>query len=103
MLARGAACLQEGGILYITLPKSCIDNSRYLNHSSFIDLTQALGLEEIDSYFSRKLVLFAYKKKRGISLSDLVKFTRKKIVNPGKKRNNFSITFNTTSVASCIK
>lgn len=95
MLVRGVKCLAQNGILYITLPRSCIDNSRYTNYQDFLNKCQALGLEKVDSYFSRKLVFFALEKIREIDEDGIAKFTKKKIVNQGDKRNNFSITFKT--------
>jgi 25S rRNA (adenine2142-N1)-methyltransferase len=98
MLVRAVKCLGENGILYITLPRSCIDNSRYTNNQEFLEICQALGLEKVDSYFSRKLVFFALEKRRDIDEEKIAQFTKKKIVNQGDKRNNFSLTFKTNLI-----
>lgn len=46
MLQRSVYLLKNGGILFITLPRACIDQSKYCTHDRFVSLLRDLGLEE---------------------------------------------------------
>lgn len=32
--------LQQKGLLFVVLPKACIENSRYMNHDLFVKITE---------------------------------------------------------------
>lgn len=64
-----------------------------MTDSKFIEICQALGLCLLDSYFSKKLVFYALELRDDIDKEKLSGLSKKKLVNDGEKRNNFSILF----------
>lgn len=92
MLLQTRSHLLPNGFLYIVLPKPCIENSRYLTHSAFVDtlMKETLGFKLIKHHTSNKLASFVFQMTPSPSLEE---FPKRELI-PGSKRNNFCIVFN---------
>ena len=89
MLVRARELLHPGGVLYVVLPRACVDNSRYLTRAHLVRLLAALGFSALASHVSPKLAyfLFALDNAKGNDPS----FTRKVKLADGPTLNNFCI------------
>lgn len=76
--------------LFLVLPRSCIDNSRYFTEARCEELMGALGYKKIRGKMTQKLA-YSLWKKGGTVQNRVAKFPKKE-VNPGRTRNNFVIT-----------
>jgi len=77
--------------LFLVLPAPCIFNSRYMDETRLIEIMESLGYHMDERKLTAKLIyyLWSYNPTRpGRNLH--AKFPKKE-VNPGAKRNNFSI------------
>ncbi|GMK59331.1 hypothetical protein CspeluHIS016_0703460 [Cutaneotrichosporon spelunceum] len=78
-------------MLFIVLPLPCVSNSRYTTVESFKQLVTALGFKlEQEQWRPRGKVAYWLFRWRSTT-EDVVKFKRKKILNDGPTRNNFTI------------
>jgi hypothetical protein len=46
MILRSYKLLREGGFLFITLPISCVNHSKFLTHKKFCDILSEIGFVE---------------------------------------------------------
>lgn len=76
--------------LFMVLPRSCTTNSRYLTNSRLLELMVRLGYTQLRAKATQKLS-YSLWKKAGKPLNDCIEFPKKE-VNPGSRRNNFTIT-----------
>lgn len=76
--------------LYLVLPRSCIENSRYLTNERLLALMECLGFRLIQSKISQKLYYSLWARNSVASTSNIC-FSKVE-VNPGRTRNNFCIT-----------
>jgi 25S rRNA (adenine2142-N1)-methyltransferase len=76
--------------LFVVLPRSCVDNSRYFTDSRFEELMTILGYGKIQNKKTQKLDYSLWTR----LTARPAKFREfsKKEVNPGRTRNNFAIT-----------
>lgn len=76
--------------LFVVLPRSCVDNSRYFTDKRFEKLMTPLGYAKIRAKSTQKLVYSLWRRvsTKPVGPIDFVK----KEVNPGRTRNNFAIT-----------
>lgn len=89
MLAYCRHFIKPNGLLYIVLPLPCITNSRYLNHTHFIDILKILEFELVKHHHSKKLAYYIFRyMPAGRTTFEQVS---KKIIADGKARNNFAI------------
>lgn len=74
--------------LFMVLPRSCLDNSRYFTESKFESIMNMLGYSILRKKTTQKLAYSLWRK------SDEANITKapKKEINPGRTRNNFVIT-----------
>ena len=80
--------------LFVVLPRSCLDNSRYFTDTRFEEIMTALGYTKIRSKLTQKL---AYSLWRWSDATHKLSASfPKKELNPGRSRNNFVITLKTT-------
>ncbi|KAH0566413.1 hypothetical protein GP486_000196 [Trichoglossum hirsutum] len=78
--------------LFLVLPAPCITNSRYLDENRLKAIMGSLGYSMIRRKISSKLVYYLWIH-NGPRKQPSLKHSYKKVeVNPGKKRNNFTIT-----------
>ncbi|KAH7144637.1 putative methyltransferase-domain-containing protein [Dactylonectria estremocensis] len=84
--------------LFVVLPRSCVDNSRYFTDSRFDELMVSLGFARLKSKMTHKL---AYSLWRRVDSTHIrpPSFTKKE-VNPGRTRNNFVMTLTAPLVRS---
>ncbi|KAG9252771.1 putative methyltransferase-domain-containing protein [Emericellopsis atlantica] len=75
--------------VFLVLPRSCVDNSRYFTEARLEALMGTLGFAKISGKTTQKLAYSLWK--MGATPSNNAKFPKKEI-NPGKTRNNFVIT-----------
>lgn len=95
MLLRTLAFLRSpdvspGPSLFLVLPRSCLENSRYLTESRFDELMSLAGFNKLESKMTQKLAYSLWKMAEG-SQGATATFGKKE-VNPGRVRNNFVIT-----------
>ena len=75
--------------LFVVLPRSCVENSRYLTETRFEELMGALGYAKVCGKSTQKLV-YSLWRKGNTGPTPNASFPKKE-VNPGKTRNNFAI------------
>ena len=75
--------------LFVVLPRSCVNNSRYFTESRFGELMGLLGYEKIHHKMTQKLAYSLWKKTLSPRLDKPV--LAKRELNPGRARNNFAI------------
>lgn len=76
--------------LFLVLPRSCVDNSRYFTDARLEELMALLGYAKIRSKSTQKLAYSLWR--RGSSARTRATDFTKKEVNPGRTRNNFCVT-----------
>ncbi|EXV00025.1 DUF3321 domain protein [Metarhizium robertsii] len=86
--------------LFLVLPRSCVDNSRYFSDKKLGSLMGALGYTMRRSKKTQKLAYSLWA--RDHMTAGEIRFTKQE-VNPGRKRNNFAITLKSLPLGSCIK
>ncbi|KAH7107778.1 putative methyltransferase-domain-containing protein [Auriculariales sp. MPI-PUGE-AT-0066] len=97
MLRKCHAFLVPRGHLFVALPLPCVQNSRYLTISHFIQLASALGLRCDNERWvdGRKMVYFIFSKQAVPTPStegvNSALFTKKRVLVEGGKRNNFCV------------
>ncbi|KAJ3499609.1 hypothetical protein NLG97_g195 [Lecanicillium saksenae] len=74
--------------LFMVLPRSCLDNSRYCTEENFESIMEMLGYSMLRKKMTQKL---AYSLWRKVCDSNITTVSKKEI-NPGRTRNNFVIT-----------
>lgn len=84
--------------LFLVLPRSCIDNSRYFTDTRLEELMSTLGYSKIEAKLTQKLAYSLWK--RGTPESMRPKSFQKEELNPGKTRNNFVITLDRSASAA---
>ncbi|KAK7429524.1 25S rRNA (adenine2142-N1)-methyltransferase [Neonectria magnoliae] len=86
----GGATLELFPSLFVVLPRSCVDNSRYFTDARFDELMKILGYARSKTKMTQKLSYSLWT--RAVStFTRLPNFTKKE-VNPGRTRNNFVMT-----------
>ncbi|KAF4120281.1 25S rRNA (adenine2142-N1)-methyltransferase [Geosmithia morbida] len=78
--------------LFMVLPRSCLENSRYMTEKKFEDIMKALGYIKLAGKITQKLTYSLWRRELG-KYDPTAKFTKKE-VNPGRTRNNFAIVLN---------
>lgn len=76
--------------LFVVLPRSCVDNSRYFTHARLEELMTILGYACTKTKMTQKLT-YSLWKRIGTVPDKRPNFTKKE-VNPGRTRNNFVMT-----------
>ncbi|KAM3555984.1 hypothetical protein ARSEF4850_005745 [Beauveria asiatica] len=91
---RGTHAATEAGVgeffpcLFIVLPRSCLDNSRYFTESKFESIMSMLGYSMTRMKMTQKLAYTLWRKAAAANIARV----SKKEINPGRTRNNFVIT-----------
>lgn len=62
MLLQAHKMLKNGGFLFVVLPRSCIDHSRFVTMTYFTEILRFTGFELIKHHLSKKLAYFICKK-----------------------------------------
>lgn len=77
--------------LFLVLPAACVSNSRYFNAERLLEIMTCLGYKRLEEKTTNKLIyqLWEYHPDSSKELT-----FRKEELNPGKTRNNFTITLN---------
>ncbi|QKX60821.1 uncharacterized protein TRUGW13939_07967 [Talaromyces rugulosus] len=77
--------------LFLVLPAACVSNSRYFNVERLLAIMKCLGYKRLEEKTTNKLIyqLWEYHPDSCKMLT-----FRKEELNPGKTRNNFTITLN---------
>ena len=76
--------------LFLVLPRSCLDNSRYMTQSRLEELMGDLCYQRVHIKMTQKLAYSLWHNTRLLP-STKIEFTKRE-VNPGRTRNNFVIT-----------
>lgn len=76
--------------LFVVLPRSCVDNSRYFTEARLDELMTMLGYVCTKTKMTQKLA-YSLWKRTGAAPAKRPDFTKKE-VNPGRTRNNFVMT-----------
>lgn len=88
MLLKTREYLAIGSLLFVVLPAPCVDNSRYLTETRYLDLMRSIGYTMVERKSATKVIYWLF---RLDSLPKTVPRFAKTLVNDGKVRNNFSI------------
>lgn len=102
MLLRIVHFLRLGGLVYITIPKTCLNLSPYMDASRFTHLLQHIGLTLLEhSKDSPKVAFFIGQKASGSIGRTNIEWRESKKIRQGRKfRNNFAIVL--PEYTSCI-
>lgn len=87
--------LRPGGVLFLTLPKLCLLQSKYMTRSYFEQLlTKGVGFELDSTKDSPKVAFFVLKRPQSKPVQVWnEKYARMTVINKGKKfRNTFAVT-----------
>ncbi|KFH43104.1 25S Protein of unknown function [Hapsidospora chrysogenum ATCC 11550] len=76
--------------LFVVLPRSCVDNSRYFTEARLEEIMGALGYFKVRDKMTQKLA-YSLWRREDVAPKAGVGFPKKEL-NPGKTRNNFVIT-----------
>lgn len=87
MLRRCRRLLRPGGLVFVVLPRKCLDNSQFCTVARFDQIMRSLGYEKQSYHTSPKLSFFMYKL---CGAGECRQFDRK-AVRTGSKLNSFSI------------
>lgn len=77
--------------LFLVLPAACLLNSRYFNEERLKDIMHSIGYRISTRKVTSKLVFYLWKFVN-IHDSEKGRTFRKEILNPGRVRNNFTVT-----------
>lgn len=91
--------LKQDGLLYIVLPRACVDNSRYTTVDTLLSVASAAGLVLEEQHMSARLANFLFKLNdssaggggAGGGAGNAPSLEKRKIVKTGAGRNNFAI------------
>jgi 25S rRNA (adenine2142-N1)-methyltransferase len=81
--------------LFLVLPRSCLDNSRYFTHTRLEELMKMLGFTKLKSKMTQKLAYSLWR--LTTTTYPEVALLPKKELYPGRARNNFVITLKVPS------
>ncbi|KAI5457896.1 putative methyltransferase-domain-containing protein [Mariannaea sp. PMI_226] len=84
--------------LFVVLPRSCVQNSRYFTDDRFDELMTVLGYTRMKTKMTQKLT-YSLWLRVGSAPKKLPIFSKKEL-NPGRTRNNFVMTLNSSSSQS---
>lgn len=93
--------LRPGGVCFLTLPKLCLIQSKYITRSYFEEiLTKGVGFELHSTKDSPKVAFFVLKRPQSKPVQVWnEKYARTTIINKGKKfRNTFAVTLDQTII-----
>ncbi|KAJ2162267.1 25S rRNA (adenine2142-N1)-methyltransferase [Coemansia sp. RSA 552] len=92
MLRQGSRILASGGYLFLVLPRSCVDNSRYMDDDRLLAIMQSLGFTQVASHHTAKLAHYLYRLDSAPPTGDSdEQCFKKKMLHSAPGRNNFSI------------
>eukprot|EP00730_Choanoeca_flexa_P010373 TRINITY_DN1766_c0_g1_i2.p1 TRINITY_DN1766_c0_g1~~TRINITY_DN1766_c0_g1_i2.p1 ORF type:complete len:298 (+),score=36.42 TRINITY_DN1766_c0_g1_i2:28-894(+) len=92
MLLKCHEHLHDNGILAVMTPRACVDNSRYTNHDSFMQLLQDGGFHVDTHHMTRKLACYLCIKSRIRASKARAATSVKKVqLRKGGNRNNFVV------------
>ena len=96
MMTRLFHFLRPGGLLFLTIPKSCLSLSPFMDRSSFCQVLEDLGLDVKETKDSPKISFFVCSKNPDVALLPSVveaKWGEQRLLHRGKKyRNDFALT-----------
>ncbi|KAI8325823.1 hypothetical protein GQ54DRAFT_324855 [Martensiomyces pterosporus] len=97
MLKQATRLLKPSGLLYLVLPLSCVNNSRYLDDGRLKEIAEYLGFEQLYMHHTAKLAHYVYRFASGRPVpgttnegSAATKY-KKTMLHSAPGRNNFSI------------
>lgn len=61
MIMKSCRHLKDGGLLFIVLPRACVDNSRYMTIETLLSVAAVAGLEFVEKHTSARLAYFLFK------------------------------------------
>ncbi|RDA87259.1 hypothetical protein CP532_1300 [Ophiocordyceps camponoti-leonardi (nom. inval.)] len=82
--------------LFLVLPRSCVTNSRYFTVTKLKELMDMLGYALINERMTQKLAYSLWTRRRDVTVAH-VTFPKTE-VNPGRDRNNFVITLDSSAM-----
>ncbi|KAL5604681.1 hypothetical protein BROUX41_001968 [Berkeleyomyces rouxiae] len=87
-----ATCKGALPVLFLVLPRSCVDNSRYFTNQRLAEIMASLGLSVLHEKKTNKLIYQLWQRTSLTPTPNAV--FRKQELNPGATRNNFTIILN---------
>lgn len=94
MLRLAGLIANKGGLLFLTLPRACVDNSRFMDEEALRHVLQMAGWDALSRRDSAKLVLLVCRRREGEG-EHKAGVVRKNVVRKGSGFNNFSIELGT--------
>lgn len=95
MLYYAARLLRPAGLVFLVLPRACLDNSRYFDGNLLRDILNAVGLECVEADTSQALVKWVLRRTdtsiEGGDESAWKPLGKKNVVRTGDEHNNFTI------------
>lgn len=103
MMHLAARLLNKGGLLFVVLPRACVENSRYFDEVLFRKIVSATGMDVVTLKYSRKLMQSVLKRvgDEQVNGNCWKLLSKKKLVREGKNRNNFTICLDEASLKEC--
>jgi 25S rRNA (adenine2142-N1)-methyltransferase len=96
MITRLYHFLSPGGLLFVTVPKSCLTLSPYMNRERFRQLLQYVGFEVKEAKESPRICFFLCEKNKAVGHFEeeaSSKWSEQPVIYRGKKyKNDFSVT-----------
>eukprot|EP00301_Raphidiophrys_heterophryoidea_P012745 c1957_g1_i1.p2 GENE.c1957_g1_i1~~c1957_g1_i1.p2 ORF type:complete len:119 (-),score=19.93 c1957_g1_i1:63-419(-) len=102
MLRKAITHLDDGGLLFLMLPRRCVQESRHFDHDALIQAASFLGAELVSTKESPKILFYCFRKQtatppkpRSIPQQLLPPPQKLKEFTPRewKKRNDFAVCF----------
>lgn len=104
MVLRLSHFLEIDGILFLTIPKSCLTLSPFMNKERFQELLRECGLDVTDSNDTPKISFFQCRKVGSVSNDVASKWSAATRIYRGKKyRNDFAITIDENDLQTAAR
>jgi 25S rRNA (adenine2142-N1)-methyltransferase len=100
MMTRLFHFLRPGGLCFLTIPKSCLTLSRYMDQARFSKLLENIGLELQETKDSPKVSFFLCRRSEQLPAPEVAeRWKEQKVIYRGKKyRNDFAVTLTDLNV-----
>jgi 25S rRNA (adenine2142-N1)-methyltransferase len=104
MMLRLSCFLEKDGILFLTIPKSCLTLASYMSKEMFQEILEDCGFEVTDANETPKISFFQCKKVANPSDNIVSKWNMATPLFRGKKyRNDFAVTFEAKDLQDTVE
>lgn len=98
MLRLASRIVKPGGLVFLVLPRACVDNSRYMTVERLAETLRAVKLPAVSSRLTAKLSLSVAQKGDSLNKDSgraPLALSKKQVLRQGQQRNNFAICLET--------